>query len=66
MDAAAGAEAQLMVMEKVSAAAALQIKALTGGLGRTPESAVGKSISHYRKAVRKNRRRLSTKRRRGG
>jgi hypothetical protein len=59
MDAAAGAEAQRMIMEKISAAASLQMAAFTGGLGRTPESAMRKSVGHYRKAVRKNRRRLS-------
>lgn len=58
-DAAALAEARLMVSEKMEAAAALQWALMTGGLGTSVPGAVGASISHYRKAVGKNRRRLS-------
>ncbi len=56
---AAIAEAQLMVGEKVEAAAVLQWKALTGALGSSPGEALRASVSHYRKGVGKNRRRLS-------
>jgi hypothetical protein len=54
----AGAEAQLMVSEKVGAAIELQMLAVTGGLGKTWETAAGRSLRHVRKAVRANRRRL--------
>lgn len=59
-DVAAATEAQLMVSEKLEAAASLQWKLMTGGLGTTTEAVVGSSLAHYRKAVRKNHRRLST------
>ena len=58
MDGPAFAEAQLMVAEKVEAMAALQFKAVTGGLGTKPETGAKRTIAHYRKAVRKNRKRL--------
>jgi len=58
---AAEAEAQRMVSEKVDAAMALQIKAMTGGLGFTPPGAAAKTLAHYRRKVRANRRRLSKK-----
>jgi len=57
-DTAALVEAQRMVSEKIEAAAALQWKAMTGGLGHTPERAAKATIGHYRTAVKKNRRRL--------
>jgi hypothetical protein len=57
-DAAALAEAQLMIGEKIEAAAALQMRALTGGLGATHRQRARATIAHYRKAVRRNRRRL--------
>jgi hypothetical protein len=57
-DAEAMAEAQLMVAEKVQANAALMAMAMTGGLGTTPYSTARKTVSHYQKAVGKNRRRL--------
>jgi hypothetical protein len=57
--AAGAAEAQRMVGEKVEAALALQTLALTGGLGNTPLSATAKTLAHYRRRVRANRRRLS-------
>ncbi|WP_246152487.1 hypothetical protein [Sphingomonas montanisoli] len=57
-DAAAFVEARLMVVEKIEAAAQLQGKALTGGLGVTPVSVAHGSLAHYRAGVAKNRRRL--------
>jgi len=57
--AAAMAEAQLMVDEKVEAGLALQVKALTGGLGATAPDAAARTMAHYRRKVRANRRRLS-------
>lgn len=57
--AAAQAEARRMIEEKAEAAAALQIKALTGALGATPAKASARAIAHYRRKVRANRRRLS-------
>lgn len=57
--AAVAAETQLMMTEKMIAAAELQGKALTGQLGAHPASAARKAIRHYRKAVSNNRRRLS-------
>lgn len=57
--AAAQTEAELMVSEKVQAGIALQTLALTGGLGLTPASASARTMAHYRRTVRANRRRLS-------
>jgi hypothetical protein len=56
---AAEREARRMVAEKIAAALSLQTLDLTGGLGMTPESAARKSLAHYRRRVRANRRRLS-------
>ena len=56
---AAMIEAQRMVNEKVEAAAQLQWKLMTGGLGGTPDTMMRASVAHYRKAVGKNRRRLA-------
>ena len=56
---AADAEARKMVSEKVDAALALQMTAMTGGLGFTAPSAAAKTLTHYRRKVRANRRRLS-------
>jgi hypothetical protein len=53
------AETNLMVSEKVAAAFELQALALTGGLGLTPISVATKALSHYRRKVRANRRRLA-------
>jgi hypothetical protein len=55
----AGREAHRMVAEKIEAALSLQTLALTGGLGMTPQSAARKSLAHYRRRVRANRRRLA-------
>lgn len=57
-DAAALAEAQRMIGEKMEAGARLQIRALTGTLGNTPTRQARATIAHYRKAVGRNRRRL--------
>lgn len=56
---AAQAEAARMVNEKVQAAAALQTLALTGALGFTAPRMASKTLAHYRRKVRANRRRLS-------
>jgi hypothetical protein len=57
--AAAHAEAQRMVGEKMAALFELQQLAFAGKLGETAPDAVGKTIAHYRRAVRANRRRLT-------
>ena len=56
--AAGEAEARLMVDEKIKAGLDLQTMALTGGLGLTPHGAATKTLAHYRRKVRANRRRL--------
>ena len=53
------AEARLMVDEKIKAGLDLQTMALTGGLGLTPHGAATKTLAHYRRKVRANRRRLA-------
>ncbi|HEY1928478.1 MAG TPA: hypothetical protein VGG92_13510 [Caulobacteraceae bacterium] len=53
------AEVERMISEKVEAALDLQRRALTGGLGATPASASARTLAHYRRKVRANRRRLS-------
>ncbi|MHA6769988.1 hypothetical protein [Sphingobium ummariense] len=63
-DPAALVEAQRMVTEKVEAAALLQWKMMTGGLGGSVPAMLGGSVAHYRAAVRKNRRRLGSGKRR--
>lgn len=55
---AARVEAERMVAEKVQAGIDLQTLALTGGLGLTPASASARTMTHYRRKVRANRRRL--------
>jgi hypothetical protein len=57
--AAADAEAKRMVAEKVDAALALHALALTGGLGWSAPRITSKTIAHYRRRVRANRRRLT-------
>jgi hypothetical protein len=57
--AAAEAEAQRMVSEKIEAGLALQSLFLTGGLGLTAPRVAHKTIAHYRRKVRANRYRLS-------
>jgi hypothetical protein len=56
---AAEAETRSMVREKIEAGLELQVLALTGGLGATAHEAAAKSLAHYRRRVRANRRRLS-------
>ena len=56
---AAEAETRRMVSEKLDAGLALQALALTGGLGLTAHSAATKTLAHYRRKVRANRRRLA-------
>ena len=56
---AAEAESRRMVSEKVEAGMALQTLALTGGLGQTADSAATKTLAHYRRKVRANKRRLT-------
>lgn len=57
--AAAQTEAARMVQEKMEAGFALQAMALSGGLGVTADGAARKTLAHYRRKVRANRRRLS-------
>ena len=56
---AARAEARRMVSEKIEAGVALHARALTGGLGLTAQGAANKTLAHYRRKVRANRRRLA-------
>ena len=55
----AQAEALQMFSEKIDAGMALQAKALAGGLGLTSHGAAAKTVAHYRRKVRANRRRLA-------
>ena len=55
----ANAEAVLMVTEKLQAAWMLSGLAITGGLGLSAPRVVSKTLAHYRRKVRANRRRLS-------
>jgi len=57
--AAADAESRLMVDEKIKAGLEWQTMMLTGGLGLTAPRAAAKTLAHYRRKVRANRRRLS-------
>lgn len=57
--AAGKAEARRMINEKIQAGLALQSAALTGSLGLTPHGAASKTVAHYRRKVRANRRRLT-------
>ncbi|WP_066724730.1 hypothetical protein [Sphingomonas pituitosa] len=54
----AAAEAQHMVTEKMQAAWELQVAAVTGRLGSTPEAQASKTLRHYRRKVRANAKRL--------
>ena len=56
---AAEVEARRMLSEKIETGLALQALALTGGLGLTASSAATKMLTHYRRKVRANRRRLA-------
>jgi hypothetical protein len=55
----AQAEAARMVTEKIQAAAALSAMAATGALGAQPATAARRTVRHYGRKVRANRRRLS-------
>jgi hypothetical protein len=59
--AAAESETRQMINEKIEALGALQMMALTGALGWSAPGAVTKTIAHYRRKVRANRKRLSKK-----
>jgi hypothetical protein len=59
-DASAAAEASRMVNEKIKASLDLQAKAMSGGLGPTARGAAARVITHYRRKVKANRRRLLT------
>jgi hypothetical protein len=48
-----------MIREKVMALIELQQLALAGKLGQTAPDAFGRTIAHYRRAVRANHRRLT-------
>jgi hypothetical protein len=48
-----------MVSEKIETVLALQALALTGGLGLTASSVATKMLTHYRRKVHANRRRLA-------
>ena len=56
---AAQAEIDLMVSEKIKAALSLPMLAMTGQLGATGPAVAARSLTHLRKTVRANRRRLS-------
>ncbi len=56
---AADRESTLMVDEKVAAASDLYFKAMTGALGFAGPTVLAKTLTHYRRKVRANRRRLS-------
>jgi hypothetical protein len=56
--AAAEAETRLMFREKIEAGWTIQGKALTGALGLTTHTATARMLSHYRRKVRANQRRL--------
>lgn len=57
--AAAAAEAELMVTEKVRAAAEVQARAWSSAMSGAPHMAPTRAVAHYRSKVRANRRRLS-------
>lgn len=54
-----GRETARMVTEKVDAALALQAMAITGSLGLSAPIALDRTLKHYRRKVRANRRRLT-------
>jgi len=58
--AAGEAEARRMVSEKIDAGLDLQARAVRGALGFTPQAVAANTLSHYRRKIRANRRRLST------
>jgi hypothetical protein len=52
-------EATRMVQEKIEAGLAWQTKALSGGFGLTPASTTAGTLTHFRRKVRANQRRLA-------
>jgi hypothetical protein len=60
----AESEMHRMIDEKAKALVALQSLFFSGALGFTTPDVAARSVAHYRDAVRSNRRRLLTKRRR--
>lgn len=52
-------EAARMVTEKIDAGLALQARAFRGDLGVTPVAIASGALTHYRRKVRANRRRLA-------
>ena len=56
---AAQAEARQMIQEKIEAGWNLNTLAMTGGLGYSVHAVAAKTISHYRRKVRANQRRLA-------
>ena len=60
---AAEAESRRMIEEKFRAAVELQTKLVAGALQTTPHAAVDRTLKHYRRKVRANRRRLSRRKR---
>lgn len=52
-------ESTRMVSEKLQALADLQMMFLTGQMGSSAPAALTKTVSHYRRKVRANRKRLS-------
>lgn len=59
-DARAQREIDRMIDEKMKALYALQFLLLTGALGFTTPTIAARSVAHYRKAVRGNRKRLQS------
>lgn len=57
--AAAQVEAELMVTEKIRAAAEVQARLMTGAFGLTPLGMVQGATKHYRRKVAANNRRLT-------
>ena len=51
-------ESERMVSEKIDAALEIQGMAMSGKLGRTPHAISNKTLAHYQRKVRANRRRL--------
>jgi hypothetical protein len=55
----ADVECRRMVAEKFDAGLELQVKALSGALGFSAPGITSKTLNHYRRKVRANRRRLA-------
>ncbi|WP_303982595.1 hypothetical protein [Dongia mobilis] len=57
--AAADTESQRMVQEKIDSVVDLQTMFITGQMGTSGPAALAKTLTHYRRKVRANRRRLA-------